>query len=404
MNKEILVVAELCSLNGSGPSALNCYRLVNELARSGQYNIDLITSDCAPPLENVRLHHVAQWVLPFNGIKQTEDKFISRFSSHPGPGSWAVRARRYCRNLSRLRKYDCVIAWSNPIGSLYAALGAKKSIPLIWRTGDPYPPCLYPRYRLKGEWHEVKTPTCTQALHWLHQIKSRISAVVSPSKIQNDWFREKASLSDASFHVWPHIGGEANPPKEMEKPPESIFNIGYFGRLSANRCPSPFLEVLDNINQGETKVRLNVFGTIHEHWKQEIAKREAKGVVKSFGMVGFQESLTIMCRQDALLLIEAEFETGIFTPSKLADYAWTGRPVIAMSREGGAVHEYMGRNHPGVTGFSKPMIAGALYELVEKRCPDINLRYRIPSACFAPTSVIAKLRETIEQVTSDEEY
>src|SRR6185312_7698921 len=50
--------------------------------------------------------------------------------------------------------------------------------------------------------------------------------------------------------------------------------------------------------------------------------------------VSYEESLRLMCTADALLIIDAPFEHNVFFPSKLVEYLWARRPILALTPPG----------------------------------------------------------------------
>jgi hypothetical protein len=50
--------------------------------------------------------------------------------------------------------------------------------------------------------------------------------------------------------------------------------------------------------------------------------------------VAYEESLRRMCTADALLILDAPFEQNVFFPSKLVEYLWARRPILALTPPG----------------------------------------------------------------------
>ena len=50
--------------------------------------------------------------------------------------------------------------------------------------------------------------------------------------------------------------------------------------------------------------------------------------------VAYEESLRQMCSADGLLIIDAPFEHNVFFPSKLVEYLWARRPILALTPPG----------------------------------------------------------------------
>jgi hypothetical protein len=50
--------------------------------------------------------------------------------------------------------------------------------------------------------------------------------------------------------------------------------------------------------------------------------------------VEYRESLRQMCTADALLIVDAPFEQNVFFPSKLVEYLWARKPILALTPAG----------------------------------------------------------------------
>jgi hypothetical protein len=112
--------------------------------------------------------------------------------------------------------------------------------------------------------------------------------------------------------------------------------------LGANRDPSTFFDGLKRFVSGmrvTAKIKVVFLGnsyTVDEGRVIQIPDA-LKGMVEVLPWVTYEKSLDIMAASSVLLLIEGGMKEGIYLPSKLADYAETGRPILAMSPLSGTV-------------------------------------------------------------------
>ena len=122
--------------------------------------------------------------------------------------------------------------------------------------------------------------------------------------------------------------------------------ISHFGSLSDTRSLQPVVKALHNLLERSpdirSKVRVHIYGgTIDRLAKAEIQKHGLEDVFVSFGrlerseetgMSGRERVLERMYQADCLLLVHGTIsDCREYIPSKLYEYFWTGRPVIALT-------------------------------------------------------------------------
>jgi len=122
--------------------------------------------------------------------------------------------------------------------------------------------------------------------------------------------------------------------------------ISHFGSLSDTRSMQPVVQaihtLLERNPQIRSKLRVHIYGgTIDRLAKAEILKYGLEDVFISFGrlersektgMSGREQVLERMFQADCLLLVHGTIsDCSEYIPSKLYEYLWTGRPVIALT-------------------------------------------------------------------------
>ncbi len=122
--------------------------------------------------------------------------------------------------------------------------------------------------------------------------------------------------------------------------------ISHFGSLSDTRSMQPVVKamhiLLEQKPEIRAKLRVHVYGgTIDKLARAEIAKHGLEDVFVSFGrlersettgMSGRERVLERMYQADCLLLVHGTIsDCREYIPSKLYEYLWTGRPVIALT-------------------------------------------------------------------------
>lgn len=325
-------------------------------------------------------------------IRHYEDKIFTRKTCHPKVGSWGYRAKKLASSIIENNNISHILAWTNPISSLYVGveLSKKYKIPLIWRFDDPYPPYNYPR--LKD--HHMAVAYKNFEKNWLKENMPYIKAISSPSEELSNWMSEKLSISKPIIN-WPHIGGDDRVTLKVEtkslqkNSDKNSFNIAYLGRLSDNRDPRFLLKAIEYYKSKNINIQFHFFGSIHKNWKKDIEEGVKKNYVIRHRKVGFLDSLALMKQFDALVLLEAPFESGVFLPSKFCDYVWSKRPILISTPQNSVVENYVGKDYHGLIGYdTNTAIRGINNILINK---VIDQKNPIKNTTFSKENIIKSI-------------
>jgi len=345
----LLIISEYFG-EKDGPAGIVVEKAIKAFENAG-VNFCLISSGRQKKNENYL--KVKRYLLDYPRLRYYEDSYYIKKTGHPKVGSWGYRALHAAKKKFADKKWTAIIAWSNPISSLYVGLYLKgnKEIPLLWRCDDPYPPYNYPS---APGW---KPPSKHKEFEneWLKSNLDKITAISAPNEMLAQWMVEKLSFKKRCV-VWPHYGGTITNELDYQKSvkvklDQQCLNIAYLGRLSDNRNPEPLLEAIKTHNGDSLSIILHVFGSIHKNWVKAINAGVKSGYVKKYGEVNYKESLVIMKEFDALLLIEANFECGIFLPSKFCDYISVKKPMLIATSKNSVVEKIVGHTYPGLIGY-----------------------------------------------------
>ena len=122
--------------------------------------------------------------------------------------------------------------------------------------------------------------------------------------------------------------------------------ISHFGSLSDTRSLQPFVKALHILLEQKpgmrAKIRVHIYGgSIDRLARAEISKLSLQDVFVSFGrleksaetgMSGREQVVERMFQADCLLLVHGTIsDCSEYIPSKLYEYIWTDRPVIALT-------------------------------------------------------------------------
>jgi hypothetical protein len=152
--------------------------------------------------------------------------------------------------------------------------------------------------------------------------------------------------------------------------------ISHFGSLSDTRSLQPVVKavhtLLEHNPEIRSKLRVHIYGgTIDRLAKLEIQKYGLEDVFISFGrlersevtgMSGREQVLARMFQADCLLLVHGTIsDCSEYIPSKLYEYLWTGRPVIALTYQNPQLDQLiLERNGYVASGDNSGQILAAL--------------------------------------------
>jgi hypothetical protein len=166
------------------------------------------------------------------------------------------------------------------------------------------------------------------------------------------WFTKGALNSARDRH--PQLGerglfvlpGAASPTVTAEYQRGAQMVISHFGSLSDTRSMLPVVTALNTLLQQKpqmrTDIRVHIYGgTLDRQSKAEIANCKLEDVFVGFGRLekdpvtglsGREQVVQRMFQADCLLLLHGTIaECSEYIPSKLYEYIWTTRPVIALT-------------------------------------------------------------------------
>lgn len=173
------------------------------------------------------------------------------------------------------------------------------------------------------------------------------------------------------------------------------------------RDPGVFMEgvrlFLDR--RGGDGLRL-VFVTGQEREVREAAARHGVGgIVDVVVGAGYERSLEAAAAATALVVLESPMEEGIFFPSKLADYAQTGRPILAVSPAAGTLSDILRVHGGGLAADCRSPVAvgdavGTLYDAWKDGSLDARFGSSHLMVPFGPAAVLSCLDGALERAAA----
>jgi glycosyltransferase involved in cell wall biosynthesis len=250
-------------------------------------------------------------------------------------------------------------SWSLPATMRSLWLIHKYKPTLLYSTGGAYSAHLagYWIKRLTGikwivEVHDPMVKPGTTPSTRDEKMNAYIEGCICKSADLAWWFTEGALNGAKARH--PELGnrgvvilpGVAKPTVTGRYQRGEQMIISHFGSLSDTRSMQPVVKAIHTLLEQNpeirSKLRVHVYGgTIDRLAKADIQKYGLEDIIISFGrlerseitgMSGREQVLERMFQADCLLLVHGVIsDCSEYIPSKLYEYLWTGRPVIALT-------------------------------------------------------------------------
>ncbi len=265
------------------------------------------------------------------------EKVLLGLSSH---WSWAIPAT--IRGWWRIR--------TGQMGLVYSTGGAWSAHLAGWwlkkLTGTPWIVEVHdPLVQRDTAQRSVRKYRDAKAQAWLEKVICRDADAV--------WWFTEAALRHARERN-PELGARgfsvcagAEPPPIMGRHQDSaLLTIAHFGSLSTTRSLAPFLKSLfsfcERIPEAAEKIQVHVYGaTLDEVTRALLEGHPLQRMVLAHGRLerdpvtnlsGREQVLKKMYEHDALLLLHGEHAAcEEYIPSKVYEYFWTGRPILALT-------------------------------------------------------------------------
>ena len=321
---------------------------------------------------------------------------------HPIAGlRWARLAVQRGREMLNQKRYDALISRAPPeVGHLPALILARETgVPWIANWNDP-PVGAWPTPYSNG----------SQVHQWIYerlarQVLTQATALTFPSeRLAQHIFRHFEINPQPRVAIIPHAAmpGLQLPPLRKST---DVFRLCHAGKLCNARDPRKFLE---GIQQFLVAERLPagqfIFDQIgHVDADLQVLSREygIQEHVRCTGPMSYLATMEYLSQSDVAVLVEAPCEEGIFLPSKLIDYAQTGRPIFAASPRNGTVADLMAKHGGGIAAdtSSSESIAGALTALHRAwKRRELDEKFNSRELCkqFTSDSILDSYQEILQ--------
>jgi glycosyltransferase involved in cell wall biosynthesis len=259
---------------------------------------------------------------------------------HPIPSAhWALRVAEAAIKLHQERPFDLMLTRSTSCTAHLPGLIVKRAVNLPWIANWNDPPAhLFPAPYT----HDMSVVRRLFSERYLRDAARMADVNTFPSQRLMEYLKGPLRLRPTDrTAVVPHVG--LGLLTRSQKTDKNVFRISHSGNLSIERDPIDFLKALSRIVavNPDIKFELDLIGKIPEHINSMVVKLGLSTIIRYFPDLSFKACLKQLELSDALLLIEAPVENGIFFPSKIVDYCEVGRPIFAVSPSEGVMRDIM---------------------------------------------------------------
>jgi glycosyltransferase involved in cell wall biosynthesis len=238
------------------------------------------------------------------------------------------------------------------------------------------------------------------------RVLTRAAALTFPCERLSRHVLQKTRSLEHKVTIVPHIGMVGwRPSVDLD---HSTFRLCHAGNLSHERNPETLFAGLSRFllqEKPKEPVELTVLGVQAATTLEYARKHRVIESVKIIGTLAYLETLQRLARNHVLVLVEADCREGIFLPSKVADYAQAGRPILAVSPQNGTLTDLIGETGAGLAADCRDAqaVADALRRFY-KSWKRQSLTEEFPSASlwdrFAPETVTLRYEQLFSAIAT----
>jgi len=186
----------------------------------------------------------------------------------------------------------------------------------------------------------------------------------------------------------------------------TTFKFCHAGNLYASRNPETFLRSLHDFYKrikGRHKIEVTIIGIENVNLKEKAKHYNVDHLMHFTGSLSYADTLATLAQNDVLIVLEGQYEVGIYLPSKFVDYVQIGRPILAISPQISTLNDILSKCGGGIAADcrSASSITNALYELYEHWVRGtLNDRYNSYKLydLFSPENIINQYVNIFNQI------
>jgi len=253
--------------------------------------------------------------------------------------SWYLSAYRKGRSVLRRQHFDLIYSTGGALAAHMAGAALQRATGVRW-LAEVHDPLVTPGREVAGEWNAQE------------RLQARVEATICARADVAIWFTEQALASALRRH--PVLGARGHAvlagvdrPTDVLAPyqPGAHCVLGHFGSLSSTRNLVAVLQAMESLfarqPHAQADLRLHVYGgPLDAVSAQALRTSRVRACVQHFGRIetdpvtgqsGRAQILQRMRSADVLLLLHGSDPIcSEYIPSKLYEYLWMQRPILAL--------------------------------------------------------------------------
>ena len=170
-------------------------------------------------------------------------------------------------------------------------------------------------------------------------LKAADKIVVTTEYTKRNFLKKYQDLPPNKISVIPN---SYEPPQEIippvKKEPPEKFIISHIGNIYGKRSPEPIFRALSLMGAPadlNKTLEIRFIGYMDQKYKDMVNQYCLEEVVKIIDVVPKVEAEKLLAASNGLLLIDALSDSvSEFLPSKLIEYIFSGKPILAIAQEG----------------------------------------------------------------------
>jgi glycosyltransferase involved in cell wall biosynthesis len=188
--------------------------------------------------------------------------------------------------------------------------------------------------------------------------------------------------------------------------PDSIFNLCHAGNIYPARNPKTLLIALRDFSAKsyvQHKIKFTVIGIENVDLKEKSKQYNVEKMIHFSGPLSYSDTMRQLEKNDVLVVLEGQYDEGIYLPSKFIDYVQTGKPILAISPKNSTLNDILLKCGGGIAVdcCSSKVITDALCELYDYwKSGSLNNKYDSHHLyqLFSPETIIAHYETIFDKI------
>jgi glycosyltransferase involved in cell wall biosynthesis len=314
---------------------------------------------------------------------------------------WADRLAKTALTHRLVAQGDVLVTFGQPMSDHLAGLAIKRALDIPWiaHFSDPWSdnPYLSRNPVVPRRLRAMERRVVDAADRLLFTSQETVDLVM---KKYSAPLRAKVGILPHAYD--PQFQAEAALPARRD----GNLVLRHLGNFYGRRNPLTLIQALVLLHKRQPAVLENVRIELIGRWVGRKRWSPAdltlpKHLLSFHQPIAYEESLRQMRSADALLIIDAPFERNVFFPSKLVDYLWARRPVLALTPPGTSADIVAACGGLVASPATPETIAAGLADMIVRlRARTIGAPSEEAIASYDARRVAAAFDETVRRLCS----